>query len=386
MPRASSPPLVGSPTPPASPSATCNSNSPPNARRTNSPRPMRPRNGSPPSGPVSAASVGTVRRRATVATAEWRSVKLVRVVGASIWCPRPLCTMPTTTRRPSRCGSASPVTGSAMPFVWHCYRAGRRMPIDSMIWCVSRVGTPIWVSACCALLGCDSHRRRLFREMSICERVLRTFIEKRCKYNGISRKMPVFLRNTETDAPRYSIRFPVHCAVMGGSLELVRWLVDTQLCPLFAAHHTAKGHAQSIPTSSGRTVLDLVMSGRRPKPDILHYLVVAKGVSINDIKDTTLALQTLESLLKRGICLPPSNTQESPFPSSNTEPTLIFDDPAADEATDALQDPCALCCDRETDCVLLPCGHQMCCTECGAQLAACPACKVPCTVLRIFRQ
>jgi Zinc finger, C3HC4 type (RING finger) len=178
---------------------------------------------------------------------------------------------------------------------------------------------------------------------------------------------------------------------MGGSLELVRWLVDTHLCPLFSSTHTGKGPLHSIATSSGRTVLDLVMSGRKPKRDILHYLVVSKGLSINDIKDATLALQTLESLLKGGACLPPSNTNGGiPCHSATTEPTMIFDDAAPDDITHddsvALQDPCALCCDRETDCVLLPCGHQMCCTECGAQLASCPVCKVPCATLRIFRQ
>ena len=169
---------------------------------------------------------------------------------------------------------------------------------------------------------------------------------------------------------------------------MVRWLVDTQLCPLVSIPRSGKGAVVSIPTSAGRTVLDLAMSGRQPKRDILHYLVVSKGLSINDMKDTKLALQTLESLLKGGVCLPMENVTDPILSAANTKATVVVDDDDDTLRDDsvALQDPCALCCDKETDCVLVPCGHQICCTECGHQVTCCPVCKVPCSVLRIFRQ
>jgi Zinc finger, C3HC4 type (RING finger) len=177
---------------------------------------------------------------------------------------------------------------------------------------------------------------------------------------------------------------------MGGSLDLVRWLVDTQLCPV-AVSHNAKGQSMSIQTSCGRTVLDLAMSGHKPKTDILHYLVASKGLSVTDIKDTTLAPQTLEAILKGGLYVTASmNESFSLAPLATTEPTIVLDDHISDDALHddsvVLQDPCALCCERETNCVLVPCGHQICCTECGHQVASCPVCKVQCTVLRIFRQ
>jgi hypothetical protein len=37
------------------------------------------------------------------------------------------------------------------------------------------------------------------------------------------------------------------------------------------------------------------------------------------------------------------------------------------------------------DCVLIPCGHQICCQHCGKHLNTCPLCKRNCSVLRIFR-
>jgi hypothetical protein len=43
----------------------------------------------------------------------------------------------------------------------------------------------------------------------------------------------------------FDFRFPVHCAVMGGSLDLVRWLVDVQLCPL-SVNRGPKGQLLSV--------------------------------------------------------------------------------------------------------------------------------------------
>ena len=172
-------------------------------------------------------------------------------------------------------------------------------------------------------------------------------------------------------------RFPVHCAVMGGSLNLVRWLVDTHLCPISVLRN-AKGQLLSVQTSACRTLLDLAMSGKKPKTDILFYLV-SKGLSIHDVKDTTLAPKTLEAMLKAGLDRPPSPVA-----------AIIENDQAMelDESvmTATLDDQCALCCERDMDCVLIPCGHQICCIECGHQIQNCPVCKVNCSVLRIFRQ
>ena len=85
---------------------------------------------------------------------------------------------------------------------------------------------------------------------------------------------------------------------MGGSLELVKWLVETQLCPLSGQRDHVTNRLFSVQTSASRTLLDLTMTGR-PKLQILTYLV-QKGLSVEDVKDKTLIPKTLELLLING--------------------------------------------------------------------------------------
>mgnify|MGYP002053666945 CR=1 FL=1 len=37
------------------------------------------------------------------------------------------------------------------------------------------------------------------------------------------------------------------------------------------------------------------------------------------------------------------------------------------------------------NCVMSPCGHQVCCSDCGNRLLECPLCKQSCTAMRIFK-
>jgi hypothetical protein len=90
-------------------------------------------------------------------------------------------------------------------------------------------------------------------------------------------------------------RFPIHCAVMGGSLELVKWLVETHLCPWAGQRDPITHRLSSVQTSACRTLLDLTMTGR-PKLQILTYFV-QKGLSVEDVKDKTLIPKTLQILL-----------------------------------------------------------------------------------------
>ena len=85
---------------------------------------------------------------------------------------------------------------------------------------------------------------------------------------------------------------------MGGSIELVQWLVETQLCPLSGQRDPVTNRLSSVQTSASRTLLDLTMTGR-PKLQILTYLV-QKGLSVEDVKDKTLIPKTLELLLING--------------------------------------------------------------------------------------
>ena len=92
--------------------------------------------------------------------------------------------------------------------------------------------------------------------------------------------------------------FPLHACVLGGNLELLKWLVDKQLCPFSVKRDSKTGKRLSVKTSNNRTLIDLAMTGK-PKLDILMYLV-AKGLSVSDCADVGLTAKTLEALLKSG--------------------------------------------------------------------------------------
>ena len=95
-----------------------------------------------------------------------------------------------------------------------------------------------------------------------------------------------------------SYRFPVHCAVMGGNVNLVKWLVEKEDCPLSVRRDSKSGMLCSIQTSARRTLVDLAMTGK-PKIEILSYLI-QKNLSALDTKDPKLAPKTLETLLGAG--------------------------------------------------------------------------------------
>jgi len=166
--------------------------------------------------------------------------------------------------------------------------------------------------------------------------------------------------------------FPVHCAVMGGSFELLKWLVDGQQCPISARADPKTGRALSVQTSGDRTLLDLAMTGR-PKLQILSYLI-NKGLSMSDVKDPSLASKTLEALMQSNFAFQAEMPQQ-----------LNIVESSFDESVATIEDACNICFERPMDCVLTPCGHQICCSDCGKQLQKCPVCKVSCSFLKVFK-
>jgi len=168
---------------------------------------------------------------------------------------------------------------------------------------------------------------------------------------------------------------PIHCAVMGGSLTLVKWLVESHACPLSVKIDIKTGRLMSIQTSSGRSLIDLAIAGK-PKLDILRYLILEKDLSVLDAKDSTLASRCLETLLR----------SEASMSCEAGNPNQIEPDNISVADSVATKDACLLCCEQPLDCVLTPCGHQICCQDCGTNLTTCPICKMNCQVLRIFRR
>ncbi len=226
------------------------------------------------------------------------------------------------------------------------------------------------------------------------------------------------------------LRLPIHSAVAGGNLKLLIWLVDVHHCPLKMTN-TNNRHKQStlqlIKTSSGRTVLDIAIEDK--KVDILQYLVNEKRVPMSsDNKKNAQALSALEAVLK---AMPesPRYMDKNKFRSINNNNTSysrrklqtvnpkcnnlynmddendeadcssIYDSDDDESETDidgmkkeeaesvatTVKDPCIICYERSIDCVLTPCGHQICCLHCSKNMTKCPICSTDCKSIRIFR-
>jgi len=103
---------------------------------------------------------------------------------------------------------------------------------------------------------------------------------------------------------------PIHCAVAGGNLEIVRWLVEDHFCPIKVVRSgSAKpkrgGSADElILTSNNRSVLTIAMEGLHV--DIMRYLVVDHNVSIYGSKDLKTSQRALEAVL---LALPAARSQ-----------------------------------------------------------------------------
>lgn len=88
---------------------------------------------------------------------------------------------------------------------------------------------------------------------------------------------------------------PIHMAIIGGNLDLVRWLMNEKCCPL---RRRDKDRSILI-TSKGRTPIQLALT--QSNPEILRFLVVEKGLSLmrEDLRgDYRHLLVHLTSLLK----------------------------------------------------------------------------------------
>jgi len=74
--------------------------------------------------------------------------------------------------------------------------------------------------------------------------------------------------------------YPVHCAVLGGSLRTLKWLVDEHCCPIKSVRvsgNTKNPKYTAIVTSKGRSLLGIAME--ISNIPIIRYLVAVKGVS-----------------------------------------------------------------------------------------------------------
>ena len=86
--------------------------------------------------------------------------------------------------------------------------------------------------------------------------------------------------------------YPVHCAAEGGSLEVLRWLIDELGCPLY---ETTDGAAPLV-TQKGDSVLGV--AARYQRTAIMRWLVTVKGCKTSEIADRQQLWGTIDFLLR----------------------------------------------------------------------------------------
>jgi hypothetical protein len=73
--------------------------------------------------------------------------------------------------------------------------------------------------------------------------------------------------------------YPIHCAVLGGNIDLVRWLVDEHCCPiLYQMTRGNRNRVNLICTSKGRSMLSISMETQNI--GLVRYLVAEKNLSM----------------------------------------------------------------------------------------------------------
>jgi len=172
-----------------------------------------------------------------------------------------------------------------------------------------------------------------------------------------------------------------------------------------------------ILTSKSRSLLHIALS--KMHIDIVRYLVVEKNMllraEMRDISIETL-VENLDTVLKmlprESVGRQPNNgmqvmSQESnSLNINNTAASTVINSTvissssthvSIDGSTIAanvepedfpsvnLVEDCIICFSNPIDCVVTPCGHQICCLECSENISRCPVCSTECSFIRVFR-
>ena len=205
------------------------------------------------------------------------------------------------------------------------------------------------------------------------------------------------------------VLYPIHCAVLGGNLKLIKWLVDIKCVPLHKSSKKSKRKGPrdgTLTTSKGKTILELAIISNNI--DVVRYLVCDKNISILSYRDLSSALVTLESALKRitflsngttgdvedGYNMAGAESQDDHIISEETRDEsakekenngVELEGKVLSDSTRSEDDACIICCNNPIDCVTIPCGHSLCCLKCAAELTDCPLCCTKSTFLRTFK-
>lgn len=108
--------------------------------------------------------------------------------------------------------------------------------------------------------------------------------------------------------------YPIHMAIRGGNLYLVRWLLLDHYCPLYLA---GKNRQRSLLlTSKGRSPIDMAMD--QPRLDVLKFLVCNQGLNLlegvkKDNRGCLSHLMCLIQLIPESLLIDISNDTNLPL-------------------------------------------------------------------------
>jgi len=91
--------------------------------------------------------------------------------------------------------------------------------------------------------------------------------------------------------------YPVHCAVLSGSLRVLKWLVQDQHCPVHSKNKVSIRDLDcyAVLTSEKRSVLGLAMENQEIA--ILYFLIIELGINIMEYNNLPATLRTVKLLL-----------------------------------------------------------------------------------------
>eukprot|EP01040_Poterioochromonas_malhamensis_P012402 gene12402-13559_t len=92
--------------------------------------------------------------------------------------------------------------------------------------------------------------------------------------------------------------YAVHCAVSGGNMNLIRWLIDEKKCSLI-------DRASGSPLVTGNGLTVLAVAAMKGHLDAILYLVHEKKLPVTDISDVNILQRALHLVLSAPGALPP---------------------------------------------------------------------------------
>lgn len=174
----------------------------------------------------------------------------------------------------------------------HCYNCGV---------CVCTKCTETWPSVMLPITFTMTKKRRQYRVCLACDWISNTF--RLALLSGDIDKIDQLhsTGNLNLRVPFAKARgsyYPVHCAILSGSLTTLKWLVQNHYCPIHSTNKripcTLDYHA--VLTTEKKSVLSLAMENQ--ELSILYYLIIELGINIMQYDNLTVSLKTIQLLLR----------------------------------------------------------------------------------------